>query len=69
MVLSKEQQKLPDDDLIRSKHVGVILSVFKVFYVKVMQVQSLVDNRSDSTKMYGATIRFRDVEVFVCGMM
>jgi len=26
----------PDDDLTRSKHVGVILSIFKVFYVKVM---------------------------------
>jgi len=25
-----------DDDLTRSKHVGVILSVFKVFYVEVM---------------------------------
>jgi len=37
---------------------GVILSVFKVFYVKVTQVQLLVDNRSDSTKMHGATIRF-----------
>jgi len=29
-------QLLPDDDLKRSKHVGVILSVFKVFYVTVM---------------------------------
>jgi len=28
--------KLPDDDLTRSKHVGVIVSFFKVFYVKVM---------------------------------
>jgi len=27
---------LPDDDLTRLKHVGVILSAFKVFYVKVM---------------------------------
>jgi len=25
--------KLPDDDLIRSKHVGVVLSDFKVFYM------------------------------------
>ena len=31
-----------DDDLTRSKHVGVILSVFKVFNVKVMSVQLLV---------------------------
>ena len=36
----------------------MILSVFKVFYVKVIEVQLLVDNRSDSTKMHGATIRF-----------
>ena len=28
--------KIPDDDLTISKHVGVILSVFKVFYVKGM---------------------------------
>jgi len=28
--------KLPDDDLTRSKHVGVILSVFKVFYMEVI---------------------------------
>jgi len=31
----------------RSKHVGVIISVFKVFYVKVMLVRFLVDNRSE----------------------
>jgi len=31
---------------------------FKVFYVKDIKVQLLVDNRSDSTKMHGATIRF-----------
>jgi len=37
-VLKREQlaRCLTDDDLTRSKHVGVILSVFKVFYVKVM---------------------------------
>ena len=28
--------ELPDDDLTRSKHAGVILSVFKVFYMEVM---------------------------------
>ena len=37
----------------------MILSVFKVFYVKVMQMQLLVDDRSDSTKMHRATIRFK----------
>jgi len=33
---------LPDDDLTRSKHVGVYGNVLKVFYVK-LYVHSLVD--------------------------
>jgi hypothetical protein len=36
----------------------MILGVSEVFYVKVMQVQLLVDNRSNTTKMLGATVRF-----------
>jgi len=35
-LLSILSKQVYDDDLTRSKHVGVILSVLKVFYVKLM---------------------------------
>jgi len=58
--------KLPDDDLKRSKHVGVVLSVLKCFKLKLHRCicWSIVEVRMLGITMQNVSLRMRIIVLY-----